>query len=263
MPEVSVEFPRAWVEFVDPADDQQLIRADLTWLTSRWTCIFGRGCPGIDRATPTVGCCTLGAHFSDADDLERVAGWVGRLTPSLWQRHAAGREHGWHQTIHDEDADEPETTTRRVDGACIFHNDVDFPGGAGCALHILAEAEGVPFVQTKPDVCWQLPIRRDYDWREDRDGEQRLVVTLTEYTRSGWGAGGHDLDWYCSSNTDAHTADTPMYLRHREELLALIGEPAANLLAEYCRAHEAGNKLRRDNSLPLLGVHPADPDTRD
>jgi len=35
VPEVPLDFPRAWVEFVDPADPEQVIRADLTWLTSR------------------------------------------------------------------------------------------------------------------------------------------------------------------------------------------------------------------------------------
>ena len=40
MAEVRGEFPRQWVEFVDPAEPHQLIKADLTWLTSRWTCIF-------------------------------------------------------------------------------------------------------------------------------------------------------------------------------------------------------------------------------
>ena len=50
--EVPLDFPRAWVEFPDPADAEQVFRCDLTWLTSRWTCIFGRGCQGIeaDRA---------------------------------------------------------------------------------------------------------------------------------------------------------------------------------------------------------------------
>ena len=51
MVEVALGFPRQWVEFVDPADTGQLIKADLTWLTSNWTCIFGRGCQGkIGRA---------------------------------------------------------------------------------------------------------------------------------------------------------------------------------------------------------------------
>jgi hypothetical protein len=61
-------FPRAFVEFGDPADPDQVFRCDLTWLTSRWTCIFGRGCQGIYADRPDDGCCTLGAHFSDEED---------------------------------------------------------------------------------------------------------------------------------------------------------------------------------------------------
>ena len=47
MPEVPLDFARAWVEFPDPADADQSFRCDLTWLTSRWECIFGNGCQGI------------------------------------------------------------------------------------------------------------------------------------------------------------------------------------------------------------------------
>lgn len=74
-------FPRAWVEFPDPADDEQVFRCDLTWLTSRWTCIFGSGCQGIEAGRASDGCCTLGAHFSDDDDEKRVATHAERLTP--------------------------------------------------------------------------------------------------------------------------------------------------------------------------------------
>ena len=35
--EVAPDYPRDWVEFVDPADAEQVVRADLTWLLSRWT----------------------------------------------------------------------------------------------------------------------------------------------------------------------------------------------------------------------------------
>jgi hypothetical protein len=45
--EVGLDFPREWVEFSDPADADQLIRADLTWLLSRWTCVFVMSCHGI------------------------------------------------------------------------------------------------------------------------------------------------------------------------------------------------------------------------
>ena len=66
--EIVLGFPRTWVEFTDPADADQVIRADLTWLTSRWRCTFGAGCPGI-VGDAAVGCCSFGAHFTDADDV--------------------------------------------------------------------------------------------------------------------------------------------------------------------------------------------------
>ena len=81
MPEVDLVFPRAYVEFVDPADGDQVFRCDLTWLTSAYMCIFGQGCQGIYADAPDVGCCTLGAHFADKDDEKRVAGFVDQLTP--------------------------------------------------------------------------------------------------------------------------------------------------------------------------------------
>ena len=56
------------------------MRCDLTWLTSRYTCIFGQGCQGIYKTSPDVGCCTLGAHFADKDDETRVATYVGSST---------------------------------------------------------------------------------------------------------------------------------------------------------------------------------------
>ena len=51
MPEVDLVFPRAFVEFVDPADGDQVFRCDLTWLTSNYMCIFGQGCAvvGVDH----------------------------------------------------------------------------------------------------------------------------------------------------------------------------------------------------------------------
>ena len=94
MPEVPLGFPRQWVEFVDPADSTHLIKADLTWLTSRWTCIFGRGCAGIDGSRPDAGCCVHGAHFSEKKDRKRVAKWVEKLTPETWQQHKVGEKKG-------------------------------------------------------------------------------------------------------------------------------------------------------------------------
>ena len=86
MPEVDLVFPRAYVEFVDPADGDQVFRCDLTWLTSSYVCIFGQGCQGIYQESPDTGCCTLGAHFADKDDERRVASYVAQLDEELADR---------------------------------------------------------------------------------------------------------------------------------------------------------------------------------
>lgn len=251
MAEVPLDFPRQWVEFVDPADEDQLIRADLTWLTSRWTCIFGNGCKGIDANRPDAGCCVHGAHFSEKADEKRVKRWVEKLTDEQWENKPLADKSGW---IEKEDK---ARKTRVVDGACIFHNSEGFAGGYGCALHHLAAEEGVSFIETKPEVCWQLPLRRTYENLEYEDGFERLVIVLGEYDRRGWGAGGHDLDWYCTGNTDAHVGREPVYISSKDEIVALIGAPAYAKLAELC---ESRMELltARPNDLGL-SPHPADP----
>ena len=257
MPEVDLVFPRAWVEFVDPADDSQVMSCDLTWLTSSYMCIFGQGCPGIYADAPDVGCCTLGAHFADKDDEKRVAAYVGMLDEELWQHRPGGkvRRSDWVEV--DEDG-ERKTRVIEVDGqqACIFQNRPDFApskggGGAGCALHALAYVLGRNPLETKPDVCWQLPIRRTFREVERQDGTTYTEVSIGEYDRRGWGPGGHDLDWYCSGNTEAHVAVEPVFVTNEAELTDLMGRPAYDELVRHCEAH-----LR---SRSALALHPADP----
>jgi len=246
VPEVSLDFPRAFVEFADPADHNQVFRCDLTWLTSRWTCIFGSGCKGIDATSPDAGCCSLGAHFADEADHTRVAGFVAALGPQHWQHRGEGRAVGWTET---DDDDELKTRTHR--GACIFHNSPGFAGGAGCALHTWALDNDIAPHLAKPDVCWQLPLRRQYREVDRGDGTGYTEVQVGEYGRSAWGPGGHDLDWYCSSNTEAHVGSDPVYVSTAPELTALMGAPAYAVLVEHCVA------FLRDRAAPV--PHPADP----
>lgn len=246
MPEVDLDFPRAFVEFLDPADPRQLFRCDLTWLTSSWTCIYGSGCKGIVEGRPDDGCCTHGAHFSDKKDEKRVKAYAKQLTPQTWQLH------GTKQTFEvDEDG---ARKTAVVDGACVFLNRPGFAAGDGCALHGLALSLGKHPLETKPDVCWQLPIRRGYDRVTRTDGSNVLVVTIGEYDRRGWGPGGHDLQWYCSGATEAHVGTEPVYVSNGPELIALMGEAAYAELVLLCQQRLA---TRRDAR--LMAPHPADP----
>lgn len=235
---------RAWAEFPDPDNPDHILRCDLTWLTSRWTCLFGQGCPGIYASRPNDGCCTHGAHFSDSDDEQRVREFAAKLGPDVWQLRAEGMRRGVVETD-----DEGERKTRVVDGACIFHNRPGFAGGSGCALHTYAVQHGMHPLQTKPDVCWQLPIRRAYRDVERADGSTYLEITITEYQQRDWGAGGHDMDWYCTNAPSAHIGGQPLYLSNEAELRELIGDAAYTELARHCEAFLSAQ-------LPLV-THPA------
>lgn len=265
---------RVWVEFEDPAEPAQRFRLDLTWLTSGYRCIFGAGCRGLSAQRPHDGCCGLGAHFCDADDLARVAGVVAELTDDTWQfaglarasndrggageavpaADAAGPHAGWTEL------EDGERKTRVVDGACILLNREGFPGGAGCALHAHALRQGRSPVQTKPDVCWQLPLYRDYRTVELPDESSYLEVTIGEYERGRWGPGGHDFDWYCSGSALAHGHDEPLYVSHADELTELMGAAGYAELVRHCDAHLAAARALDAGPtralLPLF-VHPA------
>jgi hypothetical protein len=259
VPEVDLVFPRAFVEFQNPDDESEVFKCDLTWLTSSYHCIFGSGCKGIYKESPDVGCCALGAHFADKDDEKRVAAYVGMLDETLWQFRPTDRDGKAKKKVKkddwidvDEDG-ERKTMVVEYDGqsACIFHNRRDFHLGAGCALHALALQQGRHPLETKPDVCWQLPIRRTFRTVERQDDTSYTEITIGEYDRRGWGPGGHDLDWYCSGNTEAHVGVEPLYVTNAPELTQLMGPTAYDELVRHCEAH-----LR---SRSALAIHPADP----
>ena len=269
--ETPLTTPRTWAEFDDPADAGQRFRCDLTWLTSRWMCIFGQGCQGIDADHPDNGCCTLGAHFSDKDDVARVHAVAKELGEDEWQLHPGSTKvSAWTEK------EDGARKTKVVDGGCIFLNRPGFPAGAGCALHQHAVLTGVPPHTLKPDVCWQLPIRRTYRTVTLTDESSYLEISIGEYDRRGWGPGGHDLDWYCSGNPEAHVAADPVYVTERDGLVELMGQGGYDELARRCEAHlgvvdavRAASGLRAKGGrsplrpgpegrdlLPLL-VHPA------
>jgi hypothetical protein len=140
--------------------------------------------------------------------------------------------------------------TRRINGACIFLNRPGFPAGQGCALHLHALNTGLHPLETKPDVCWQLPVRRTYDWETRPDDTKVLITTIGEYDRRGWGPGGHDFTWWCTGATEAHVAPDPLYVTYGPELAELMGKAAYDQLVELCEKAIATRSI---------APHPADP----
>src|SRR3954466_12140133 len=244
MPEVPLDFPRQWVEFVNPDDEDEIFRIDLTWLLSSWTCIFGSGCKGIVKGRADDGCCSHGAFYAEKADEKRVEKFARQLTDDEWQYRKQGLKGGITEV------EDGKRRTRRLNGACIFLNRPGFAAGQGCALHLHALNTGLHPLETKPDVCWQLPVRRTYEWVKRPDDTKILETTIGEYDRRGWGAGGHDLGWggprgrgpgghdlvwWCTGATEAHVAPDPLYVTYGPELTELMGKAAYDVLAEKCQ----------------------------
>ena len=167
---------------------------------------------GSPRGGPTTAAARLGAHFTDKADEKRVRKAAKRLTDEQWQFRKKGRKN--FVELDDDGA----RKTRVVDGACIFLNREGFPGGAGCALHSLAIQEGVHFLELKPDVCWQVPIRRAYRKVKRPDETSYTEVSISEFDRRGWGPGGHDLNWWCTSAVEAHVGKEPGVGQQRDRV---------------------------------------------
>ncbi len=218
-----------WVSFEDP-DEERTWVFDVTFLTSRWGCLYGRGCQGVLSAPAAEleqGCCSYGAHFTDDDDVARVEAAAATLDSSQWQFAARGRRRGPIRR----DATGA-GVTRLVDGACVFLNRPGFPGGAGCALHRAALERGVLPLELKPDVCWQLPLRRE----ETVDDSGHVTTTITQWDRRHWGAGGAAFHWWCTEAPEAFGAPVPVWRSMAAELVALVGPLRYLELAAYLEA---------------------------
>jgi hypothetical protein len=190
-------------------------RFDRSFLTSNWTCIWGRGCLGIlPVAAPELGhgCCSIGADLDCDDEARLIAALAATLEPAMFEHHAEARDGGVF-------GDSARTCTRVVDGACIFLNRPGFAGGAGCALHLAALAEGESPQGWKPSVCWQLPIKVEWEPRDD-GGE---VATVRRWNRGDWGAEGETMAWCCTEGDRAYVGDRPVIDSLGEEIAAIAG----------------------------------------
>ena len=229
-----------WVSFEDP-EEQRTWRFDVTFLLSHWECIFGRGCQGVlTGPAPELvqGCCSYGAHFTSDDDLARVKAAARALTPEQWQ-FADRARHGGVARRNSEGV----TVTRMVEGACIFLNRPGFPRGPGCALHSAAlERDQVP-MDLKPDVCWQLPLRRE----DTTNPDGSVTSTVGQWDRKHWGAGGEEFAGWCTEAPEAYRGAPAVWRHMQPDLRALVGDAIFELVAPYLETRE---------SSPVLLPHP-------
>jgi hypothetical protein len=216
----------------DPGGDRagvtEIVDGDVTWrfddafLTSRWTCLWGRGCLGIHEVpTPELGegCCSVGAELDGTDEAMRIAALADTLSPDRFQFHAEAAAGGvFARAIV---ADGGPAATRVVEGACIFLNRPGFDGGAGCALHLAAVDADESALDWKPSVCWQLPLR--VTWSDDGHGGE--VAEVRGWRRADWGPEGETMAWCCTEGDLAYVGGRPVVESLAEELDALVGTP--------------------------------------
>ena len=205
---------------MDP-DIEEIEDGDTTWrfdrafLTSRWVCIWGRGCQGIlpERAeTLGHGCCSGGADLDEGDEARLIGALAATLPAASFQHHEEAAQGGVYR-------DAERRHTRVVDGACIFLNRPGFAGGAGCALHLAAVEAGEPITDWKPSVCWQLPVH--VDWAPGpRDTE---VATVRRWTRGDWGAEGEEMAWCCTEEPESYVGEQPVVDSLAVELEGIVG----------------------------------------
>ena len=190
-------------------------RFDRDFLASNWTCIWGKGCKGINATADESlghGCCSLGAELDGIDEARDLSAAAATIPAHLFQFHAEANS----GTVF---ADESYSATRVVDGACIFHNRNGFAGGEGCALHLAAEYFDDSPTDWKPSVCWQLPIKVDWEMREDNVE----IATVRRWSRADWGDHGTKMAWCCTEGTDAYVGESSVIDSLSHELSGIVG----------------------------------------
>ena len=190
-------------------------RFDRDFLASNWTCIWGKGCKGINATADETlghGCCSLGAELDGIDEARNLSAAAATIPPHLFQFHAEAKDGSVF-------ADGTYSATRVIDGACIFHNRSGFEGGEGCALHLAAEHFDESPIDWKPSVCWQLPIKVDWEMRDDNVE----IATVRRWSRADWGDHGTKMAWCCTEGPDAYVGDSSVLDSLGDELSEIVG----------------------------------------
>jgi hypothetical protein len=240
-----------WAEISIPGvqalEDGELtrIRFNVSWLLSSWACIFGKGCPGvlITGAMEDRGCCQIGVHLTKGDDLNRVNKYVKQLTDEDLDANLLAdiKKNGWKVKERDPHYRDVGHTahTRIVDGACVLANRASgSTGKLGCSLHVLANRLGIHPSETKPDICWQIPMSVTDEYNEKFN---QTTITVDASTGSVWGgtepAKKYFPAWWCVETPDAYgpnamvDSSTLVFRTMEVELRKMMGDAAYEAMA--------------------------------
>jgi hypothetical protein len=229
--------PVDWLTFPDPGDPHHQFRVNVSFLLSNYECIFGRGCPGVlsSEVTADVGCCPRGVTFMGEEDFAHVSEMVEQLRAEDCDNIEHVRDRGWYQSS----SKGKPYKTRKLGGACIFDNRIGGPAGKpGCAFHHLAARRGIHPAETKPFICWTIPLNFSAELPEEPGGPTTTIVSA--FTADAWG-GTNDADepdgrghvgYWCVETPDAYRGASPVYRSLEHELRKGMGDAAYELMAK-------------------------------
>jgi hypothetical protein len=242
--------PVEWLTFPAPDDDERQFRVNVSFLLSNYRCIFGCGCPGVLEGPPRtdLGCCAHGVEFTDGEDYRNVAAAVAELTAEDMDQVAMLEREGWLVRKQGRPF-----RTNLVGDACVFANRDGGPAGKpGCAFHHLALRTGRHPADTKPEICWSVPLNFSDEEPVEPGGRETTIVSA--FTAAAWD--GH-VGWWCIDTPEAYTAAAPVYRTFEHELRKGMGdagyERMVELLGEIPAPRFPMPGQRVTSPLPLIG----------
>ncbi len=155
----------------------------------------------------------MGAHLDGEDEAMLVSAMAAMVPAERFQHHdvaAAAASSAMRR------APTPASSTAPASSS----TGPGFAGGAGCALHLAAIDAGESPMDWKPSVCWQLPIK--VDW-EDGPGDNE-VATVRRWQRRDWGEEGETMAWCCTEGDRAYVGDRAVIDSLADELTDIVGE---------------------------------------
>ena len=80
-----------------------------------------------------------------------------------------------------------------------------------------------------PEVCWQLPLRRE----DETSPDGRVTSVVRQWDRRHWGEGGEEFHWWCTEDPAAFAGAEPVYRTMRTEIETMAGRKVYKRLAAY------------------------------